>query len=208
MKFFLVNNDVNEFGGIPELGRMASSSKIVIPENNNDGDIIIDDDDGDDQSDSTIDFENAPYMTWVWMDHERKCKIVNVAVPMITGIKNINFSISEDGSKIFINYCWPSAIFKPKELFSDEIYDTMKISPDHPKIHSMSTHLLSSGITEKSNPTGRIVIKLPIRVMREEETWTKKPIKKDDGTRIVLLEFKGYGEKNHIKCADTTISFD
>lgn len=156
-----------------------------------------------------IEFINPPVMPWVWTDHERKIKIVQVAVALIAGARNVDFEIFENGEKIAINYVWPQAIFKPIDLFEDEIRSVVEpISINHPKIHSLTTQLLSSGITEKSLSKGKIIIPLPIKIQREIGTWKKKAVKKSDGTRIVLLEFKGYQENTHIKEADTTISFD
>lgn len=97
------------------------------------------------------------------------------------------------------------------ELYHDEINSKnleTKISADHPKIHSLVSHLLSEEITENSFPRGRISIKLPVAVVRDVDGWIKKAIKKQDGSKIVLLELKAYQDKSIIKDSDTTIVFD
>lgn len=147
----------------------------------------------------------------MYADHIQKCNFVFVALPIISGANDINFVLSEDGMKVAINYTWPTAIFRAQELFSDEINHPnpkCRISVDHPKIHALTTHLLDFQITENTNPKGTISVLLPIRVQREVGSWTKKAVKKSDGTRIVLLEFKAYQESLIIKDADTTINFD
>lgn len=148
-------------------------------------------------------------MSWVWTDHIRKCQFVNVAVPTFSGVKDVNFRISEDGMNVKIQYTWPSSMFNPVQLFSNEIQElNSQTSVNHPKIHALASMLLSRGITEKSGPKGQIIVALPVKIQRECGSWTKKAVKKNDGTKIILLEFKGFQEDTHIKEADTNLSFD
>lgn len=145
-------------------------------------------------------------VSWICDDHEKKCKLIYVAISIISGASDINFEIDDDGLKVKLNYTWPTAIFNPKELFAHELKNV--ITPDNPKIHTMVTHLLSSGITEKSRPRGKILISLPIKVQREMDTWQKHAIKCPDGTKVALLEFRAYQENTVIKHADTSLCFD
>lgn len=165
----------------------------------------------DQEEDAKIQFFNTPYVTWTYTDHKKKCNFVNVAVPLISGTTDVNFTISDDGLTVFLNYTWPVSIYKPLDLYHDEINSEnpeIKISADHPKIHSLVSHLLNEEITENSFPRGRISIKLPVAVVREVDGWVKKPIKKKDGSKIVLLELKAYQDKSIIKDSDTSIIFD
>lgn len=146
-------------------------------------------------------------MAWSYTDHDKKCDMVIVAVPIISGARDINFSIAEDGLSITINYQWPSAIYNAKYLFNDEI-SNLEISVNHPKIHSMTSALLKAGITTNSSPKGKIKIYLPIKIQQEVGSWVKKAKTKEDGTKIVVLEFIGFQEKIIIKEADTRIVFD
>ncbi len=72
----------------------------------------------------------------------------------------------------------------------------------------MQSHMLACGITENSKPRERVMIRLPVQIQRENGTWVKKAVKKPDGTRIALLEFKAYQECLIINDADTKINFD
>lgn len=162
-------------------------------------------------NDCSVTYSNPPVMTWNFTDHEQKCDIVYVAVPVVSGSQNCKFSISEDGMSVCIDYVWPSAIFHPKELFADELNNVnpaSKISANHPKIHALTSHLLNCGLTVNSKPRGKITVTLPLKVQREIGTWKQQPIKKADGSRIVLIELKGYQENVIINDADTSINFD
>lgn len=161
------------------------------------------------QVETKVEFSNPPVQTWVWTDHIRKCKFVQVAAPIFAGSKNVNFVISEDGMSIILNFNWPTPIYRPNELFEHEINAIVQpITSDHPKVHSLTTQLLENGVTEKSNPKCAVKIYLPLKIQREAGSWTKKAIQKVDGSKVVLLEFKGYQESSYIKDVDTNILFD
>lgn len=145
-------------------------------------------------------------ISWVCDNHEDESKQVYVAIPIISGSKEINFEIADDGKRVFINYTWPSAMFNPEELFAHEIKNSTPVV--HPKIHTLTSHLLSLGLTKKSRPRGKIAIDLPIQVQREVQTWQKHAITCPDGTKVCLLEFKAFQEDTFIKHADTSLCFD
>lgn len=155
---------------------------------------------------SQVEYQNSPMVTWICDDHEQKCKLVYVALPIISGSTDISFEIADDGNRIFINYTWPMVMFNPEELFANEIKTA--ISSNHPKIHTLTSHLLSIGITKKSKPRGKIAIDLPIQVQREVESWKKKAVICPDGTKVCILEFKAFQEEPIIKFADTSLCFD
>lgn len=157
-------------------------------------------------------FINPPVVVWKFTNHETKTDHVYVAVSILSGTSGINsVTIAEDGMNVTLTYNWPSTIFKPDELFADEIYHTdpkQKIAANHPKIHSMISHLLENGITNNSAPKGAINLTLPCRVQREIGSWKSKAVKKSDGTKIVLLEFRCFQIKKIIEDANTSIKFD
>lgn len=72
----------------------------------------------------------------------------------------------------------------------------------------MTTHSLICNITEKSKPKGEIIVKLPAKAQREIDSWKKKAVKRDDGSKIILLELKAYQDDIIIQDADNHISFD
>lgn len=139
---------------------------------------------------STIEFVNPPFVTWIYTNHQLKCDFVCVILPIISGSQNINFVVSEDGLQLKVNYTWPPAIYNPDELSEELNIDADKGMND-PKIYALRSHLLECALTPKSYPRGSIVISLPVKVRREEGTFTKKGIKMKDGN-FVYLEFTAY----------------
>lgn len=154
-----------------------------------------------------IEFINPPILTWTWVDHERKCKFVNLAFPIFSGAEDIKFELSDSGDVVTITFKWPLPIQNPDDLFANEI-NNGTITIDHPKVHALKSKLLNLGFTKKCCPRGKIVISLPMKVQKEEEFWKIQPIKRENGTRIALLEFKGFQDKPHTRDADTSITFD
>lgn len=156
--------------------------------------------------DSAIDF-NTPFITWVYTDHNQKCEFVCVAIPVLAGSTDINFTLSEDGTSVTVFYIWPSPLFKPMDLFGDKIKDVNDpMSLDSPKLYALKSHLLECGLTEKSRPQGKMVIKLPIKVQRESGTWSKCGIVHQE-SKVILLEFKAFQKAPVINDEDTSINF-
>ncbi|KAJ6639428.1 hypothetical protein Bhyg_03072 [Pseudolycoriella hygida] len=156
--------------------------------------------------DSGITLKNSPYITWVYRDHVQNCDFVCVATCTISGSRDNRFMISEDGMVLHIHFSWPVGLFTPKELFNDMLlYQNM--SADNPMIHSFSSRLVDLELSSKSNPKGTLSITLPMKVQREEGTWTITPVK-SNGANIALLTFRAYQKKIIIKNSDTSINFD
>ncbi|KAJ6639794.1 hypothetical protein Bhyg_12541, partial [Pseudolycoriella hygida] len=143
-----------------------------------------------DGSHSDIRFGNAPYITWIYTDHQKNVEYVCVAVCVISGCRDINFIVSDDGTKLTLNYVWPSAIYSPEELFANKLLKN-EMSLDHPKIHALNSRLIDREITLQSRPQGSMTIDLPKKVLREIGTWSKTGVKSKE-TRIVLLEFQAF----------------
>lgn len=49
-------------------------------------------------------------MTWNYTDHVDQKDIVCVAIPIVTGSRDIKFVVSDDGLQLFVNYVWPSPL--------------------------------------------------------------------------------------------------
>lgn len=159
-----------------------------------------------DDSDS-VQFFKPPITKWVYTDIQQKCTFVNVALPVFSGSQDITFSIHEDGMKVSIHFSWTQELYVPEQLLAHEIYAINGISLNHPMVHSLATHLLDSGYTEKSIPRSKITITLPLKVQRDVGTWTKYALTTERGSKIILLKFKGYQENQIIKDADTSLIF-
>lgn len=158
--------------------------------------------------DSFIEFQNAPFITWTYTDHIRKCDFVCVALPITSGSRDIKFTLSEDGMKLFVNYIWPSTLCKPFELFKDALEDEEDpMPPDHLKFHAFKSRLLELELSEKSQPRSSVVISLPVKVQRELGTYKWDAIKRGEN-KIVMIELKAYQKKKIIDDADTGITFD
>ncbi len=153
-----------------------------------------------------ITHNKAPCWTWVYTDHEKKLDFVCVAIPALCG-KNSKFTISEDGMKVNIKYDWPEVMLKASELFSKSNGSNgRKLSMSHPKVHSFISHLHDSGFTEKSKLPAEIVINLPKKVQRENNTWSAEKVVVSD-TKMIILEFSAFQTALIINDTDTSLDF-
>lgn len=162
------------------------------------------------QESCDIIFKNAPYVTWVYTDHAKKCEIVCVAVVAISGSRKVDFFLSEDNVTLNVTYIWPSVIYSPEELFRSKLNaeGENRWTIDHPKIHAFKSRLIECGLTSRSLPESSIVIKLPMRVQREAHTYKRSGVKAADGGNIVMLEFEAFQKEQIIEDEDTTIVFE
>lgn len=157
--------------------------------------------------DGGIQFTNAPYLTWIYTDHVKRFDFVCVAVTMISGSRDITFTLSDDGMKLYINFVWPMAMYSAEELFKEYLVGPNAIQMDHPKVHSYSSRLVECGLMKNSRPSGTIAIQLPMKVMREVGSFSIKTVQSVDETRIAMLEFQAYQKKQYIDDANTSITF-
>ncbi|KAJ6648090.1 hypothetical protein Bhyg_03315 [Pseudolycoriella hygida] len=191
----------NASGGIPELGgsqhesfdsnaelRKRPSTSVVEADN--------------------LQFKNAPYVVWVYTDHQRQCDFVCVAVPIISCARDVDFHLAEDNITLNITYVWPSALLSPAELFRKNLTpERGGWTMNHPKIHSYLTRLSEMGLGGKSRPPASIVVKLPMKVQRETHTYNFGGVKTNDG-KVVMLEFQAFQKLHVIAEIDTKIRFE
>lgn len=159
------------------------------------------------KSASGVQFVNPPHVIWVYFDHIKKLDIVCVAVSVISGARNVDFFLSEDNVTLNVTYAWPSGIYSPEELFRSKLKGDNPWTIDHPKIYAFNNRLLECDLSDKSLPQASIVLTLPMKVQRENGTWTKSGVKTNDGL-IVMLEFQAFQKKRVIEDADTSIVFE
>lgn len=122
---------------------------------------------------------------------------------MFSGCKVVNHTLSEDGTKVVINYKWPNATFKADEFFSASIA-AGRMSITDPKVHAFVSSLFDSGITTNSEPYGKIIINLPCPVKRETGSWVAEKVVVGDA-KMLLLQFTAYQKSLFIDDIDTTI---
>lgn len=155
---------------------------------------------------SPIKFFNAPFTTWMYSNHETKNDYVCIAVPIFSGSRNVNFTLSSDGMKVIIHYVWPAALYTPSLLFAQATKDG-QLQQSDPKVLAFTSQMLRDGYTENSLPSGNITIELPCQVKREINSFKYEALTVD-GTNIVLLEFTVYKKSLFVDDADTTLNFD
>ncbi len=68
------------------------------------------------------------------------------------------------------------------------------------------SHLLQSGVTEKSSLYSEINVELPMKIQRENDTWSIEKVVVDD-TKMILLEFSAFQKTLIINDADRSLDF-
>lgn len=146
---------------------------------------------------NNLNFKNAPYIVWVYFDHEKQNEIVCIAIPIISGARDVDFVLSDDNITLNIAYVWPSALFSTEELFRKQLDpEDGGWTMDHPKIYSFRTRLHELSLNKSSVPPASISIKLPMKVQRESKAYSCSGLKTKDGN-VVMLEFETF-EKTHV----------
>lgn len=158
--------------------------------------------------DNDLHFKNAPFIVWVYADHDKRSEMVCVAIPIISGARDVDFFLSDDNITLNVTYVWPSALCSPEELFKKQLdRNGGGWTVNHPKIHAFRTRLLELELNKTSQPPATTVIKLPMKVQRESHTYGYSGVKTADGN-VVMLEFQAF-EKLHVTAdMDTKIKFE
>lgn len=155
----------------------------------------------------SIEARNFPFMTWTYSNHQIKCDVVCVAVPMITGSEDIKYVLSEDGMTLFVEYVWPPVLLNPRTLFKNVTLENgARISMEHPKVYAYQNRLAEIELSTKSRPGASLIIPLPIRVQRELGTYRSQALECGD-TEIVMIDFTAFQNKKVISDADNNIAF-
>lgn len=189
----------DRYVSIPELGLNTSSNPILSnPQTTRPNDEWLD-------TEPKLEFENAPFSTWMYTDHIKKNDYVCVLLPVIYGATNLSFDLAEDGYSVTINYTWPKEFYNSTDLFKQSIADK-EISAEHPKVHAFVSNWVTAGITENSQPKGKITINLPCKVKREIGSWVKKAMTVNN-TNLIMLEFTAYQKALLVNDADTSLNF-
>lgn len=150
---------------------------------------------------------NPPYWIWKYFDHVENMEFVCVAVVALCGIRNVELEIAEDGFSLYINYVWPTAIFKPAELFMKaEDSKGRPLSMNHPKVHAFVANALDNGVNKFSNPKGQVLIELPQKVQRVPNTYRIEAMSVGD-TNIILIELSAYHKAAVIEETNNAIVF-
>lgn len=157
---------------------------------------------------SSVDFLNPPFWVWKYFDHIKDLEFVCIAVVAPSGIRNVDFEISEDGMTVYVWYIWPTAIYKFEELFrKSKGDDGTPLSMNHPKVHAFVAHCLDNGVSRHSKPKGQIVIQLPEKVQRLPNSYKIESVNIDD-TNIIQITFSAQPKAAVIETADRSIVFN
>lgn len=139
-------------------------------------------------------FKNAPYIVWVYTDHERKIEIICVAIQIISGASDVDYVLSDDNITLNVTYVWPSSLFSPDVLFKKKLEGGWTMQ--NPKIYTFKARLMELGLSESSRQEVSVEIKLPMKVLRESHACVQGGIKTKEGN-VLMLEFQAF-QKEHV----------
>lgn len=154
-----------------------------------------------------LEAKNFPHMVWTYKDHSEQKEFVCVVVPTVTGSRDINFVISDDGLQLTIEYVWPAPLLDPTQLFYDVVDEEGDaISMSHAMVYSYKLRMDEMDVSRKSMPGASLVIKLPLKVQRELGSFKKQALKCGE-SRVVMIQFTTYQKKRALIDADTSFQF-
>lgn len=145
---------------------------------------------------------NYPMLCQLYKDPENQFNKVVMAVTIPSGAQKVRVELSNDGLTVFVKYNWPKTMFNFDDMFKKQL-DNQEMNILHPKILCLKNALESVRTRVDSMPEAFMKVKLPIKVQTASDTWSKRGIKREDGTNVVLAEFKGYIKEYNKKANDS-----
>lgn len=160
--------------------------------------------------DSPLGFINAhhrnyPVICEMYKDPETELDKVALVLTLPAGAQNVTLETSDGGDTVTIKYKWVQAMYNMRDLFSKMIA-AKQITSYHPRVLCIKKGLEKSRKRMDAAPEGMVRIMLPIRVQTSAETWSYNPVKRDDGTLILMADFTGYVKEYTAKIRD--VRFD
>lgn len=148
---------------------------------------------------------NYPVICEVYKDPESELDKVAMVLTMPAGAQNVTIEISDGGDTATIKYKWIQSMYSMRDLFA-RMMATRQIAIHHPRVMCIKKGLEKSRKRIDTAPEGLIKITLPITVQTSADSWSQNPVKKDDGTLILMADFTGYVKEYTAKIRE--VDFD
>lgn len=153
------------------------------------------------------DFFNYPLIVEKFSDPHTQNDMVLIVVCLPSGSQNVDIDLNEDGTKAIIKYNWTLTLYDMADLFKSDLIKK-KLAMYHPKILACSNGLKRVRPKIDVPPESKIFIKLPIKVETALKFRSRQGIKRDDGTMILMAEFKGLMNQYIKTSSHTFVSFE
>lgn len=150
---------------------------------------------------------NYPFLCVTHKNPDDQSDMVSLTVCLPGGAQNVKIEINNEGTEVNITYKWPKAMYNIEELFKKQLSNN-QISLHHPKLLSLKEGLQNVRSRIDAAPESKIDIRLPIAVQTSPQSWTKTGITSEDGSQIIIAEFRGYINNYSKKIMDSTVTFE
>lgn len=143
-----------------------------------------------DQDDkSIIENSNKPFLMAIFKTPDNLDEHIIILYPLLSGISNVRFYLSEDGKEAHFTYNWPTPLYNISSIFK-------KDSKDITKIMALQEQLLKHRNTINDIPKDKLTIKLPFPVQTNTAEHIITGYEDKDGSRIMRIELPGM-KKNY-----------
>lgn len=156
---------------------------------------------------SSITHQNYPILCETYKDPDTSHEKVVLAVALPSGAQNVKVELTDDGKMVIINYNWPNTMFDMKDMFKKQ-FAGKQIDIYHPKVVCLNNALENMRKCSDNAPNASIKVNLPLMVQTSTDTWTKSGLRREDGTQVIIAEFKGYIRNICEPLTDSTVTFD
>lgn len=154
-----------------------------------------------------LNHHNYPVLCEVYKDPNTQLDMVNLAIDLPGGAKNVQFDLNNEGTTCTITYNWPKVMYDFNDMFK-KLLDDKTMEPTDPRIVSFKNGLQNVRTRIDVAPTASTTITLPIKVQTTSESFTKGGVTRPDGTLVMLAKFSGYAKDYNKKIRDSTVIFD
>lgn len=154
---------------------------------------------------NNIFFRNYPVICEVYKDPQSELDKVSLVLTLPAGAQNVTIEITDGGDTATIKFKWIQSMYNMRDLFGKMIA-AKQITIHHPRILCIKNGLEKYRKRMDLAPEATVKIMLPIKVQTSADSWSYNPLKRDDGTLILLADFTGYVKVYTAKIRD--VRFD
>lgn len=128
----------------------------------------------------------------MFKDPNTNTDVLLLVIPLMSGAKNVQFTVFDDGKHGKFSYEWPEIMYDIKKLFKTELHNG-EILEYHPQCIAYNAELQAVRKTINESPRYTILIDFPIDVQKEEDTIKIKVGSDDSGHgKVVKIYLKGF----------------
>lgn len=132
----------------------------------------------------SLENSNEPFLMTSYKTVDDLDDYIIILYPILSGVSNITFCLSEDGTEAHFKYNWPKPLYNISSIFKKDVKNVTKIM-------ALQEQLAKHRNTINDEPQNKLTIQLPFPVQTNTAEHVVTGYEDKDGSRIMCIELPG-----------------